>query len=88
MADKITAYGDKIVAKKIEQASQTASGFYLPDGAKEEAKVAEVVAVGKDVKEVKKGDRVVYSNYNAPVKIGKDEYLYMKEEEVYFKVSG
>lgn len=86
MADKITAYGDKIVALKIENDSKTASGFYLPDGAKEDAKVAKVVAVGKDVKEVKKGDMVVYSNYNSPVKVGKDEYLYMKEEDVYFKV--
>ena len=86
MANKITAYGDKIVAKKIEEKNQTDSGFYLPDGAKEDAKVADVVAVGKLVKEVKKGDKVVYSNYNSPVKIGANEYVYMKEEDVYFKV--
>ena len=56
MANTITAYGDKIVAKKIEANSKTSSGFYLPNSAKEDVKMAEFVAVGKVVKEVKKGD--------------------------------
>lgn len=86
MAQKITAYGDKIVAKKVEVETKSASGIILPDSAKEEAKVAEVVAVGKDVKEVKKGDQVVYSNYNNPVKIDDNEYVYMEEKDVFFKV--
>ncbi|OGL30057.1 hypothetical protein A3D14_00290 [Candidatus Saccharibacteria bacterium RIFCSPHIGHO2_02_FULL_47_12] len=86
MASKITAYGDKIVAKKIELDTKTASGFLLPDSAKEEAKVAEVVAVGPEVKEVKKGDKVFYTNYSSPVKVDGTEYVYMKEEDVYFKV--
>lgn len=86
MADTITALGDKIVAKKIETSTKSAGGFYLPESAKEEVKVAEVVAVGKDVREVKKGDRVFYSNYSSPVKIDDVEYVYMKEEDVYFKL--
>lgn len=87
MANKISAFGDKIVAKKIESSTKTTSGFYLPDSAKEDVKVAEVVAVGKDVKEVKTGDQVFYSNYSSPVKIDGAEYVYMKEEDVYFKVA-
>lgn len=83
---KITAYGDKIVAKKVEKEAKSAAGIILPDSAKEEAKVAEVVAVGKEVKEVKKGDKVVYSNYNSPVEIDGTEYVYMEEKDVYFKV--
>ena len=86
MATKITAFGDKIVAKKIEKEAKSSSGIILPDSAKEEATVAEVVAVGKSVKEVKKGDKVVYSNYNNPVKIDDNEYVYMEEKDVYFKV--
>ena len=86
MAKAITAFGDKIVAKKLEADSKTTSGFYLPEAAKEDVKFAEVVAVGKNVKEVKKGDKVFYSNYSSPVKIDGTEYVYMKEEEVYFKV--
>ena len=86
MANKITAYGDKIVAKKVEASTKTNSGFYLPDSAKEDVKMAEVVAVGKDVKEIKKGDRIFYSSYGSPVKIDGSEYVYMKEDEVYFKI--
>lgn len=86
MATKITAFGDKIVAKKIEKEAKSSSGIILPESAKEEATVAEVVAVGKSVKEVKKGDKVVYSNYNNPVKIDDNEYVYMEEKDVYFKV--
>jgi len=86
MADTITALGDKIVAKKIEASTKTSTGFYLPEAAKEEVKVAEVVAVGKDVREVKKGDKIFYSNYSSPVKIDNVEYVYMKEEDVYFKL--
>jgi len=84
---KITAYGDKIVAKKIEVESKSSSGIILPDSAKEDAKLAEIVAVGKEVKEVKKGDKVVYSNYNTPVEIDGTEYVYMEEKDVYFKVN-
>jgi chaperonin GroES len=86
MAESITAFGDKIVAKKVEVSNKTNTGFYLPNSAKEEVKVAEVVAVGKQVKEVKKGDKVFYSNYTSPVKIDGIEYVYMKEEDVYFKL--
>jgi len=86
MANNITAFGDKIVAKKIEASTKTNSGFYLPEGAKEDVKMAEVVAVGKEVKEVKKGDKIFYSNYSSPVKINDVEYVYMKEDDVYFKV--
>ena len=86
MASKITAFGNKIVAKKVEIDSKTASGFLLPDSAKEEVKVAEVVAIGKAVQEVKVGDKVFYANYSSPVKIDGTEYVYMEEKEVYFKV--
>lgn len=87
MKSKISAFGDKIVAKKIEATAKTASGFILPDSAKEEIHVAEVVSVGKDVKEIKVGDRIFYSNYSSPVKIDGVEYVYTKEEDVYFKVA-
>lgn len=86
MAKAVTAFGDKIVAKKIEADAKTTSGFYLPSAAKEDVKFAEVVAIGKDVKEVKKGDKIFYSNYSSPVKIDNIEYVYMKEEDVYFKL--
>lgn len=72
-----------IVAVREAAETKTASGLYLPDGAKEKPVVAVVVAVGKDVKEVKVGDRVVYKEY-APTELKTDgkEYLILKEEDI------
>ena len=64
-------------------ASKTASGLYIPEGATEKPKTAKVVAVGKLVKELKVGDRIVYKSYsNTDVKVGKDMYIIVKEEDV------
>jgi chaperonin GroES len=83
MAVPISPLGDNIVAQNEEAASKTASGLYLPDSATEKPKTAKVVAVGKLVKELKIGDRIVYKGYSTTdVKVGKDEYIIVKEEDV------
>jgi chaperonin GroES len=57
--------------------------LYLPDAAKEKPKTAKIVAVGKDVKQLKTGDRIIYKSYSTTeVKVGKDEYILVKEEDV------
>lgn len=72
-----------IVAVREEVQNKTASGLYLPDAAKEKPVVAKVVAVGKDVKEVKVGDKVVYKEYSVTeLKVDGEEYLIIKEEDV------
>ena len=37
--------------------------------------MAEVVAVGKDVKDVKIGDMVIYKTYGSPIKVDGEELL-------------
>ncbi len=54
---------DRVVAKPLEAQDKTSSGFYVPDSAKEKPQMGEVIAVGKEVKEVKVGDQVVYKQY-------------------------
>lgn len=83
MSVSIKPLADRIVAVREAAETKTASGLYLPDGAKEKPVVAKVVAIGKDVKEVKVGDRVVYREY-APTELKTDgqEYLILKEEDV------
>ncbi|GHU08016.1 10 kDa chaperonin [Alphaproteobacteria bacterium] len=79
----ITPIGERVVAVAIEAENKTASGLYLPDGAKEKSKVARVVAVGKDVKSVKADDKIVYKEYaTTDVKIGGVDYIILKEEDV------
>ena len=59
MSTPIQPLGDRVVAVREEAKTQTASGIYLPDNAKEKPVVAEVKAVGGDVKNVKLGDKIV-----------------------------
>jgi len=83
MNSPISPLGDNIVAQNEEASSKTASGLYLPSGATEKPKTAKVVAVGKLVKELKVGDRIVYKSYSTTdVKVGKEEFIIVKEEDV------
>jgi chaperonin GroES len=83
MSTQIKPLADRLVAQREKAENKTASGLYLPDAAKEKPVVAKVVAVGKDVKEVKVGDRIVYKEY-APteLKTNGEEFLILKEEDV------
>lgn len=80
---KLQPLADRLVAKPLEAQAKTASGFYVPDSAKEKPQIGEVIAVGKDVKEIKVGDQIVYSQYKPDnIKAGNDELMIMKEEDV------
>jgi chaperonin GroES len=83
MSAKIQPLADYVVAEGEEAETKTASGLYLPEKAAEKPKVAKVLAVGKDVKQVKVGDRILYKSYSTTdVKVGADEYILVKEEDV------
>lgn len=87
MAVNIQPLADYVVAQQEETSNKTASGLYLPEGAQEKPKTAKVLAVGKDVKEVKVGDRIVYGGYsNTEVKQDGKEYMLVKEENIYATV--
>jgi chaperonin GroES len=79
----IQPLADYIVAVAEEAETKTAAGLYLPDKAQEKPKIAKVVAAGKDAKQVKAGDRIVYKSYSTTeVKVGSQEYILVKEEDV------
>lgn len=83
MSVNIQPLADFVVAQGEEPETKTASGLYLPDKAAEKPKVAKVLAVGKDVKQVKVGDRIIYKSYSTTdVKVGSEEYILVKEEDV------
>lgn len=72
MSIKLTPLEDKIIVKQAEAQTQTASGLYIPDNAKEKPQQGEVLAVGRAVvttkgeripMDVKVGDKVLYSKY-------------------------
>ncbi len=83
MSAPLQPLGDYVVAVGEEAEAKTASGIYLPENAQEKPKTAKVVAVGKQAKQIKVGDRIVYKSYSTTeVKIGKDEFILVKEEDV------
>jgi len=83
MSAHLQPLADYVVAKGEDAETKTASGLYLPEKAAEKPKTAKVVAVGKEAKQVKVGDRIVYKSYSTTeVKIGSEEYILVKEEDI------
>ncbi len=89
---KIRPLQDRIIVKRVEEATTTKGGIIIPDTAKEKPAEGEIVAVGNgkvgdDGKrvalEVKVGDRILFSKYGGTdVKISDEEYLIMREDDV------
>ena len=88
---RLVPLGDKVVLKQLLAEETTKSGIVLPGQAKEKPQQAEVIAVGpggvvdgKEVNmQVKVGDKVIYSKYaGTDVKLGDDEYIVVKQNDI------
>ncbi len=83
MNSPLSPLADYVVAIPEEASSKTASGIYLPDNAAEKPKTAKVIATGKEVKQVKSGERIVYKSYSTTeVKVESQDYILVKEEDI------
>ncbi|GAB2816362.1 co-chaperone GroES [Comamonas piscis] len=84
---------DRVIVKRLENETKTASGIYIPDNAAEKPDQGEVLAVGPGKKNdqgefitlgVKVGDRVLFGKYSGQtVKVDGNELLVMKEEDLF-----
>ena len=73
---------DRVVAKKDQPLEKTKSGILLGE-AKEAPAYAIVEAVGPDVKDVKKGDKILYKEYSTTeVELDNEKYIILKEEDI------
>ena len=89
---KLTPLQDRILVKRLEEKAGKKGGIIIPDTAKEKPQEAAVVALGpgkvtKDGKRqpmaVKVGDTILFGKYSGnEVKLGDEEYLIMREEDV------
>ena len=81
---KVKPLENRILIKPREAEEKTEGGIYLPETAsKEKPQQGEVIAVGPDFKELKKGDRVIFAKYGGTeIKIEDDEYLVLGEDDV------
>ncbi len=83
MAIPITPLADYVVAQGEAAQTKTASGLYLPEGAAEKPKIAEVKAVGKNVAQIKVGDKIIYKSFSTTdVKVDQTDYILVKEEDI------
>ena len=83
---------DRVIVKRLDQETKTASGLIIPDAAAEKPDQGEILAVGNgkvqengNVRplEVKVGDRVLFGKYaGQTVKIDGQELMVMREEDI------
>ena len=83
---------DRVVVKRVEAESKTASGIIIPDNAQEKPSEGEIVAVGPGGRDeagklipidVTTGDRVLFGKWSGTeVKLDGVEYLIMKESDI------
>ena len=97
MAVNLTPLHDRVIVKRIEEKETTRGGIIIPDTAKEKPTEGEVIAVGPGKREkgelipldVKVGDRVLFGRYSPnEIKVDGEEYLIIKEDEIWAKVGG
>ena len=80
----IKPLGKRVLIKQVEQEEVTKSGIVLPGTASKEKPITgEVLAVGKEVEDVKAGDKVIFEKYTGTeVKDGDDSFLILDIENV------
>lgn len=85
--------GDRVIVRPKAPEEKTKGGIILPDTAQEKPMEGEIIAVGngktddagkKVAMELKVGDKVLYGKYSGTeVKVNDEEYLIMREGDVY-----
>jgi len=89
---KIRPLSDRVIVKRLEAETKTASGIIIPDAATEKPDQGEIVAIGNgkvsdDGKllpmNVKVGDRVLFGKYSGQAfKVDGQELLTMREDDI------
>ena len=84
---------DRIIVKRLPAEEKTSGGIIIPDTAKEKPQRGKVLSIGQGKTteegkrmplEVKKGDEVLFGQYSGTeFKMGGEELLMMREEDIY-----
>ncbi|MDD2906748.1 MAG: co-chaperone GroES [Sulfurimonas sp.] len=76
--------GKRVLVKRVEEASTTASGIIIPDNAKEKPSRGEVVAVSKEVTELACGDKVLFGKYAGnEVSLDGDKFVVIEIDDIF-----
>jgi chaperonin GroES len=83
---------DRVIIKRLDQETKTASGIVIPESAAEKPDQGEVIAVGPGKRDndgkriapdLKVGERVLFGKYSGQqVKVDGNELLVLREEDI------
>ncbi|WP_114814869.1 co-chaperone GroES [Paraburkholderia kururiensis] len=83
---------DRVIVKRLDQETRTASGIVIPESAAEKPDQGEIVAVGPGRRgddgrriepDLKVGERVLFGKYaGQAVKVDGNELLVLREEDI------
>ena len=83
---------DRVLVRRVEEATKTAGGIIIPDTATEKPQEGEVIAVGNGVLsdagervalDVKAGDKVLFGKWSGTeITVDGEELLIMKEADI------
>ena len=89
---------DRVVVRRLEEERMSAGGIVIPDSATEKPIQGEVLAVGNGkitdsgdqrALDVKVGDKILFGKYSGTeVKIGGEELLVMREDDIMGVIEG
>lgn len=82
--------GDRLIIKKVEAEEKTKSGIVLPNTAKEQPQMAEILAIGNDILNdekkkdlLKVGDKVIFAKYaGTEIKVDGEEVTILKLSDI------
>ena len=76
--------GNRVLVKKVEAATTTASGIIIPDNASEKPSQGEVVAVSKEVESLTNGNTVLFGKFaGSEVTLDGNKYLIIDTEDIF-----
>lgn len=78
----IKPLSNRVVAKKEQALEKTKSGILLGE-AKEAPAYAVVESVGPEVKDIKKGDKIIFKDYTGTeVKLDDENYIIVEDKDI------
>ena len=95
---KFRPLGDRVLVRRVEEATKTAGGIIIPDTATEKPQEGEVLAVGNGAigddnervpLDVKAGDKILFGKWGGTEgKIDGEDLLIMKESDIMGVIEG
>ena len=76
--------GNRVLVKRVEEATTTMSGIIIPDNAKEKPSRGEVVAVSKEVEVLENGNQVLFGKFAGnEVSFEGTKYMVLDVEDIF-----